>query len=218
MINREDYKGNLLKAIKDISSLEGISILDLGSGTGRIERLVAPLAKNVFAMDISLPMLQVATDEMKKHKIKNCFHAVADHRQIPLNSKSVDLITSGWSVCYLADWYRSTWQNELMKVFSEMKRVLKSSGKIILIETQGTGFKEPHPPEHLRHYFKYLDDMGFAFRWIRTDYKFGNVTDAADLAGAFFGDEMREKIALNKWKNLAECTGIWSGTIKEIKV
>jgi ubiquinone/menaquinone biosynthesis C-methylase UbiE len=169
-------------------------------------------------MDISLPMLQVARDEMVKHRIKNCVHAVADHRQIPLKTRSVDLITSGWSVCYLVDWYRSTWQTELATAFSEMKRVLKSDGKIILIETQGTGFEVPHPPEHLRHYFKYLGELGFAFCWIRTDYEFANVKEAEKLAGAFFGDEMMEKIVLNNWKNLPECTGIWWGTVHALKV
>lgn len=218
MIAREDYQGNLPRAIKKISRLEGKSILDLGAGTGRIERLVAPLAKQVLAIDISLPMLKVARDEMKKHRIKNCIHAVGDHRQIPLKSSSVDLITSGWSVCYLVDWYRSTWQSELASAFAEMKRVLKARGKIILIETQGTGFEEPHPPEHLRHYFKYLGDMGFHFRWIRTDYEFRNIEEAEKLAGDFFGEEMRERIMINEWKNLPECTGIWWGTIPELKI
>ncbi len=218
MIAREDYQGNLLKALKEITPLDAKTILDLGSGTGRIERLVAPLAKRVFAMDISLPMLQVARDEMEKHEIKNCIHTVADHRQIPLKSSSIDLITSGWSVCYLVDWYRSTWKSELVTAFYEMRRVLKSSGKIILIETQGTGFEEPHPPEHLRHYFKYLGELGFHFRWIRTDYEFSNIEEAEELAGAFFGEEMREKIVFNGWKNLPECTGIWWGTAPELKI
>jgi len=218
MIAKEDYRGNLLKALTNTFNLDGKTILDLGSGTGRIERLVAPLVRQAVAMDISLPMLQVARDKAKKNNIKNCIHVVGDHRQIPLISSSIDLITSGWSICYLVDWYRSTWETELEKAFSEMKRVLKSNGNIILIETQGTGFEEPHPPEHLRHYFKYLGKVGFAFQWIRTDYGFADIEEAQELAGAFFGAELRKKIVLHGWKNLPECTGIWWGRINELKI
>jgi ubiquinone/menaquinone biosynthesis C-methylase UbiE len=218
MIAREDYQGNLLRAMESISSLKAKTVVDLGSGTGRIARLVASRVNRVVALDISLPMLEVARDKLTSQKSMNCITAVADHRQIPLYSQSVDLVISGWSVCYLVDWYRSTWQSELVIAFSEMKRVLKPDGKIILIETQGTGFKEPHPPEHLLQYFKHLGELGFAFRWIRTDYEFADVVEAKDLAGAFFGEEMREKIAIHGWKNLPECTGIWWGTIQELKI
>jgi len=218
MIAREDYQGNLLRAIESISPLGAKTVLDLGSGTGRIARMIASRVNRVVALDISLPMLEVARDELAAQKSINSICAVADHRQIPLDSQSVVLVISGWSVCYLVDWYRSTWQSELAMAFSEMKRVLNPNGKIILIETQGTGFEEPHPPDHLLHYFKYLGVLGFAFRWIRTDYEFTDVEEAKELAGAFFGDEMRKKIVVNGWKNLPECTGVWWGSILDLKI
>jgi len=218
MIAREDYQRNLLRAIEGISSLNAKTVIDLGSGTGRIARLVASQVKRVVALDISFPMLEVARDKLTNQKSLNSITAVADHRQIPLGRQSVDLVISGWSVCYLVDWYRSTWKTELKTAFSEMKRILRPDSKIILIETQGTGFEEPRPPEHLLEYFKYLGDLGFAFRWIRTDYEFADVAEAKELAGAFFGEEMREKIAIHSWKYLPECTGIWWSTISEFKI
>ena len=217
MIAREDFQGNLLPAIETICPLDSKIVLDLGSGTGRIARLVAPRVNLVIALDISLPMLQVAKNELAKQESSNFITTGADHRQIPLESQTIDLVISGWSVCYLVDWYRSTWKRELAKAFSEMIRVLKQNGKIILIETQGTGFEQPHSLEHLAGYFKRLREMDFEFRWIRTDYLFTDVEEAKNLAGAFFGEEMRAKISTNNWKVLPECTGIWWGSIRDLK-
>ena len=53
----EDSDGNLLPAIQQIAPLENTTLLDLGSGTGRIPILVHNLVKQVIAMDLNYPML-----------------------------------------------------------------------------------------------------------------------------------------------------------------
>jgi ubiquinone/menaquinone biosynthesis C-methylase UbiE len=218
LIAREDFQGNLLPELENISGLKSKTLLDLGSGTGRIARLVAPHVNRVLAMDISLPMLKVAKAKLRGKTRENFDLIVADHRNIPLAPQFMDIVISGWSICYLVDWFRSTWKTELAEAFSEMKRILQPDGKIILIETQGTGFEEPHPPDHLLEYFKYLGEMGFDFRWIRTDYRFADLEEAEELSTAFFGEEMGMKIVKNDWKVLPECTGIWWGSIKDLNV
>jgi ubiquinone/menaquinone biosynthesis C-methylase UbiE len=212
LISYEDYQGNLLPAIQEVNQLSGRNVLDLGAGTGRLTTMLAPFVNKITALDLSHPMLKHANEKMKKIETANLI-AAADHRALPIKTASQDVIISGWSICYLADWFRDTWRKELETAFSEMKRVLQPDGKIIIIETQGTGFDTPHPPVHIADYFKYLNREGFEFKWIRTDYRFPDLETAVRITKFFFGDELADQVKTNNWVILPECTGIWWKTI-----
>lgn len=209
LITREDYQGNLLPAIQKIIHLEGLHVVDLGSGTGRLARLLLPTARVVYAFDTSVPMLTVAVDLLEKISEGRWLAAGADHRAIPLPRESADVIISGWSFCYLVVWEGSGWKPALLKGLKELKRVLRKEGKVILIETLGTGVVKPQPPEALVPYFNFLEDHGFQQTWIRTDYKFHNMEEARQLVNFFFGEEMLPKIKGTAEPILPECTGIW---------
>jgi ubiquinone/menaquinone biosynthesis C-methylase UbiE len=60
LIEREDYQGRLLPALAEISSLEGASVVEFGTGSGRLTRLLAPLVGRIRAYDASAHMLGVA--------------------------------------------------------------------------------------------------------------------------------------------------------------
>jgi hypothetical protein len=91
----------------------------------------------------------------------------------------------------------------------EIRRVLRKEGMVVLIETLGTGVLQPHPPETLVPYYKFLEDLGFNQTWIRTDYKFTSLDEAHELVNFFFGEEMLSKISQAPEPILPECTGIW---------
>ena len=57
MISVEDVDNNLLKTIESLTSLEKGTILDLGSGTGRLPLLFWQINPNIVALDISFQML-----------------------------------------------------------------------------------------------------------------------------------------------------------------
>jgi hypothetical protein len=80
---------------------------------------------------------------------------------------------------------------------------------ILLLETLGTGYESPHPPEHLADYYSWLAQVGFQSTWIRTDYRFETVAEAEELAAFFFGAELGRAAAEKKWQVLPECTGLW---------
>jgi ubiquinone/menaquinone biosynthesis C-methylase UbiE len=60
LVSREDYQGNILKALQAIRPLSNLEIIELGAGTGRLSRLLAPHASRVFLTDISTHMLAKA--------------------------------------------------------------------------------------------------------------------------------------------------------------
>ena len=209
LISREDYQGKLLSVLEGITSFAGLDAVELGAGTGRLTRLLAPRAKSMYAFDLSAHMLAVAAAGLRASPALSWGLAVADHRSLPLPSRTADVVISGWSVCYLVTWNPDEWRPQLDRALDEMLRVLRPGGKIILLETLGTGFETPHPPENLVEYYRYLGEKGFSSTWLRTDYRFASLAEAEELAGFFFGEELRRKVAEQGWVILPECTGIW---------
>jgi ubiquinone/menaquinone biosynthesis C-methylase UbiE len=209
LVSREDHQGNIQKAMDEIVNVDGLDVLDLGAGTGRLTLLLAPRVKSIRAFDISAEMLRVCRERLVASGLSNWQVDIADHRQLPVEDRSVDLVVSGWSVAYLVVWHSETWRAELEKWMNEMKRILKPDGQIILFESLGTGNETPIQLEHLQNYYPWLEEAGFQSKWIRTDYQFESVDEAADLAGFFFGADMADRIREDRLVILPECTGVW---------
>ena len=209
LIAREDYQGNIEKALDEIVKVDGLDVLDLGAGTGRLAVILAPRAKSMRAFDMSEEMLRVCRQRFEATGLSNWDVQVADHRTIPLPDHSADLVVSGWSVAYLYVWHPETWKEELGKWMQEMKRVLRPGSFIVLFESLGTGNETPIKLEHLKEYYPWLEKAGFQNKWIRTDYKFESPEEAEELSRFFFGDELGDRVRRNNWTILPECTGIW---------
>ncbi|HEY4492787.1 MAG TPA: class I SAM-dependent methyltransferase, partial [Acidobacteriota bacterium] len=195
--------------LDEIVRVDGLDVIDLGAGTGRFAGLLASRVRSLRAFDLSAHMLSICRDRLRKSNLKDWVTAVADHRGLPLPSHSADLMVSGWSVSYLAVWNPERWRAELEKWLGEMKRILKGGSFIVLFESLGTGNESPNQLKHLENFYPWLDEVGFQNTWIRTDYKFDSYQQAAEIAGFFFGDEMKKRILREKLAVLPECTGVW---------
>ena len=209
LIAREDYHGNILKTLREITALEKRLVLDLGAGTGRLACMLAPHVSHVHAFDISEEMLRVCKQKFAASGLSNWQVDLADHRKLPIPDQSADLVVSGWSLSYLAVWNPDTWREELESWMAEMKRVLKPGSFIVLYESLGTGNEAPIKLDHLKDFYPWLDETGFQNKWIRTDYKFESLAEAEELSRFFFGDELGNKVVQNSWTILPECTGVW---------
>lgn len=209
LIAREDYQGNILPALREIVPLEGRVVLDLGAGTGRFARLLAPCVSQIRAFDISDEMLRVCRGKFLAGGLSSWQVQVADHRELPVEAHSADLVVSGWSVSYLAVWNPDSWRIELEKWMGEMKRVLKPGSFIVLFESLGTGNDAPIHLDHLKDFYPWLDEMNFQNKWIRTDYEFESLEEAEYLPRFFFGDELAHKVTRGNRVILPECTGVW---------
>ncbi len=209
LVSREDFQGNIPRAIDEIINVDGLDIIDLGAGTGRLTLILAPRAKSIRAFDASAEMLRVCRERLIASGLANWQVDVADHRHLPVEDHSVDLVVSGWSVSYLAVWNPEQPNQELHKWLIEMRRVLRKDGVIILFESLGTGNESPMRLEHVETTYQWLDDNGFQNRWIRTDYQFEALDEAVDLAGFFFGAEMADRVRERRLVILPECTGVW---------
>jgi ubiquinone/menaquinone biosynthesis C-methylase UbiE len=209
LIQREDYQQNIPRAIDEIIPVNGLQVLDLGAGTGRLTLMLAPRAKSIRACDASAAMLRVCRARLQASGLANWQVLVADHRRLPVPDHSADLVTSGWSVSYLAVWHPEHANEQLDQWLAEMQRVLRKAGTVILFESLGTGNEAPVRLEHVEPAYQWLDANGFQSKSIRTDYQFESLEEAEELSRFFFGDELGDKVRRNDWVILPECTGIW---------
>jgi len=209
LVDREDYQQNILPALNHIRRLEGLDVLETGAGTGRLTRMISSLARSMWVFDASPAMLKVANTRLLPRDLHNIHLAVADHRNLPVLGRSTDLVISGWSVCYVYEWNKDNWREELQKTLIEFQRVLRLGGTIILLETFGTGFEFPVRLKNMELYFEFLEEQGFYSSWIRTDYRFETWQEGEKICRFFFGDELADRIRREKLPILPECTGIW---------
>lgn len=208
MISRQP---DLAQIIKEIKSFQGIDVLDMGAGSGRLSNFIAPEAKSLVCTDISKSMLDLLNDKLiNKMTARNWTTLVADHRELPIEDSSIDLVISGWSLCYLTNSDNEDGIENLEKIMKEMKRVLRPNGSIIILETLGTGTEEPNPPQFLKEYYSLLETKyEFSHRWIRMDYEFANTSEAKRHTEFFFGAELAREIDEKQWSTVPECAGIW---------
>jgi len=209
LVSREDYQRNILQALDKIRPLDGLDVVELGAGTGRLTCLLAPVVETIQAFDASQHMLDVAIAKLGQSGLQNWQVGVADHRNLPVAGQVADVAISGWSICYTVVGYEETWRDELGQALAEMKRVLRPGGTIIILETLGTGYETPHPPDKLVAYYRFLEQEGFSSTWIRTDYRFESWAEAETLTRFFFGESMADKVISKEPVILPECTGVW---------
>jgi ubiquinone/menaquinone biosynthesis C-methylase UbiE len=200
----------LARVIGEIKDFGGLDVVDLGAGTGRLAAALAPRAKSIVALDASQAMLDIARGKLAQTGLTRWRTGVADHRNLPLERHSADLVVSGWTISYLADTNVPEWERNLSEIIGEIKRVLRPGGTVVILETLGTGTETPDAPDFLRGYYSALTDIyGFSHKWIRTDYEFEHIGQAVELAEFFFGAELAERVEANHWVRLPECAGIW---------
>jgi ubiquinone/menaquinone biosynthesis C-methylase UbiE len=211
LIAREDQRGNIFQALMEIHPFDGASIVEFGAGTGRVTRIMSVLAKFIYAFDMEETMLREGQRVLEESGMENWSLACADNHSMPLMANVADIAMEGWSFAHVMGWHPDDWQQHIDKILSEMQRLLKPDGTMILIETMGTGQREPLPPaEHLATLYRYWEqEHDFNYRWIRTDYQFESVEEADELIRFFFGDDLADTQVAGKNIIVPECTGIW---------
>jgi ubiquinone/menaquinone biosynthesis C-methylase UbiE len=215
LVSREDYQKNILRALDQVRPLDGLDVIELGAGSGRLTCMLAPIVRAILALDVSQHMLDVAIAKLEKTGLQNWRVAVADNRSLPVADRIADVSIAGWSLGHSTSWHAQTWHDEIGQVLAHMKRGLRPGGTVIILETLGTGWETPHPPtDALAAYYEFLEEEhGFSSTWIRTDYRFTSPSEAEDLTRFFFGDELADGVASEHLAILPECTGIWWLTI-----
>lgn len=109
--------------------------LDLGTGTGRILKLLAPLAGQAIGIDSSREMLAIARSGLEAADLRHVQVRHGDIYALPFSNGAADLVTIHLVLHYLDDPGRAV---------AEAARVLKPGGRMVIVDFA------PHELEHLR--------------------------------------------------------------------
>lgn len=101
------------------------SLLDIGTGTGRILQLLAPHIGFGLGIDVSHEMLAVARANLDRRLARNCQVRHGDMYQLPLQDASFAAVTLH-QVLHFAD--------DPLAVLGEARRVLKPGGRLVVAD------------------------------------------------------------------------------------
>ena len=103
------------------------TVLEVAAGTCVCGRAIAPFVREVTCLDITPEMLQVGKEAAQKQGLTNMKFVVGDAANISLKENSFDVVIARLAFHHMLNPER---------IFSEMKKVLKPSGKLVLIDME----------------------------------------------------------------------------------
>jgi demethylmenaquinone methyltransferase/2-methoxy-6-polyprenyl-1,4-benzoquinol methylase/ArsR family transcriptional regulator len=125
-------------AVRDIVGDAPVhALLDLGTGTGRMLELLAPLAARAVGVDQAPAMLAVARAHLERAGLRNVQLRQGDIYAVPVEQNGYDLVILHQVLHYLDDPGRA---------LREAARVLRPGGRLLLVDFA------PHSEETLREH------------------------------------------------------------------
>jgi ubiquinone/menaquinone biosynthesis C-methylase UbiE/DNA-binding transcriptional ArsR family regulator len=122
------------------------SLLDLGTGTGRMLELFGGKIERGLGLDLSLDMLLLARDRLEQAGLKHCSVRQGDIYDLPLPNDSFDAVIIHQVLHFLDDGGRA---------IREAARVLRPGGRLLVVDFA------PHELEFLREQHAHRR-LGFA--------------------------------------------------------
>ena len=122
-----DTDGNPLLALEEprvdelLGDVRGLTILDVGCGTGRHAIRLASAGATVRALDFSTAMLEQARQKAGAANISFQTHDLS--QPLPFPAESFDRVVCGLVIDHIAD---------LPSLFGEMQRVCRPSGRVVV--------------------------------------------------------------------------------------
>lgn len=131
--NFENYQKSFSKekfnkwAIEKINFDKSENVLEVAAGTCALGRMVSPFVKTITELDATKAMLDVGRNEAEKEGIFNLSFKEGIAEKLPFSNDTFDTVMSRLAFHHFLD---------IDIVFSEMVRVLKSNGKLVIIDME----------------------------------------------------------------------------------
>jgi ubiquinone/menaquinone biosynthesis C-methylase UbiE/DNA-binding transcriptional ArsR family regulator len=156
------------------------SLLDLGTGTGRILELFAPHIERGLGIDLSPAMLSVARARLDRAGLRHCAVRHADIFDLPAPKDSFDVVVIHQVLHFLDDGGRA---------IAEAARVLRPGGRMLVVDFA------PHELEFLREKHAHRR-LGFA---PETVTQWMSAAGLSPVLQRTLQPDQPEKIAVSLW-------------------
>lgn len=120
--------------VKAMEPRKNDMVFEAAAGTAACGRSIAPFVHSVTCLDATEEMLKIGKRKAEKDKLSNMTFLQGLVEEIPFLDRSFDLVVSRLGFHHFVD---------IERAFLEMSRVLKKSGKLIIIDMEAA-------PEELR--------------------------------------------------------------------
>lgn len=176
-------------------------VFDAGCGTGKYLYTIEENAKKYIGMDLSGEQLKKASQKINK----KATHLIQGNlKSIPLEDNSVDIVISTWVLGTITN------VEERELCLQELKRILKPTGKIILIENaEGSEFeaiRDRVNNSKTKDYNDWVLAHNFTKTKIIDDYfLFENLSQAKKCFEVIYGKEKAKKVTTKKIKHTIIC-------------
>lgn len=129
-------EANVEQAMKQLVGTQGLdTLVDLGTGTGRVLELFGTVARDLHGIDASREMLAIGRANLEKHGFRRAELRQSDIYALPLADAMADLVTIHQVLHFL---------DEPQRALLEARRILKPNGKLLIVDFA------PHDLEELR--------------------------------------------------------------------
>ncbi len=218
LIAAEDFPKALPSFLQAAIDWQEKTVLEGGTGTGRLTELYAAGTRHITCLDLEPHMLEAAEERLSAYAGKITFQA-ADNLDLPPLPEKADIFIEGWSWGHSVVDHPDTVESITAKLFENIQNNLIPGAEVILIETMGTNQAKPSAPlPRLKEFYTLLEETyGMKGMVLTTDYLFPSVEEAADTLGFFFGDEMKHNILQANSRLIPEWTCIWTGCLPHAK-
>ncbi|MFZ2545281.1 MAG: class I SAM-dependent methyltransferase [Candidatus Saccharimonadales bacterium] len=158
-------------------------VLDIASGSGYGTKILSEAAKYVYGVDVNDKAIIYSKEN---YAGKNIEYRIGDGEKIPLDDNSIDVVVTFETIEHIKNY---------KKFLSEVKRVLKNDGLLILSTPNDVEFAEGNH-FHL-HEFKYDELVNLAKKYFKniapyfqSTWKYVSVGTEKDLEGDVSGETL----------------------------
>ncbi|MCF7952068.1 MAG: class I SAM-dependent methyltransferase [Spirochaetaceae bacterium] len=210
LVSAEDYQNNLTEKLLNKIDWNKKVIYEAGIGTGRLSKIYIDKIERLYGFDREDHMLDRCKMNLNKYSEKVILN-VGENENLPLVKEKADIFIEGWSFGHTIVENNEDINKITEVLIKNIKHNITTDGTIVFLETMGTNVIEPGVDnKYLSGFYKILEEeYNFTKSIIKTDYKFKDYKEAAEIIGFFFGDEMGEKVLECKSEVVPEYTGIW---------
>lgn len=108
-------------------------VLDIATGPGYIAEAFAGAAREVVGVDLTEAMLTIAKERTKERGISNVIFQAADAQKLPFENGEFDVVACRLALHHL---------QKPLRVLSEMSRVCRAGGKVLVEDIFASEFPE----------------------------------------------------------------------------